>query len=239
MRGVRFFRGAIDANWMASFEALCRKWFIALEARAADHREVASYPVVARFGRQSGIPLSPGLFEQTKPPAGIEEFFTVVARLPIWSSLAGGDDLYLLRDYSSIRRQSPDQDRMALGWHQDSAVVSGHVRARGVRGYVLWIPVTAIDKDTPTLQVMPFWRWPLKHSGRENGYLESIHTPWGRTVTLAPLQQGDVALFDINSPHRTLVRPGMVKERISVDLRLVRTIPPTYRGEAMQLPQSL
>lgn len=237
MRRLRIFKGAIDGSWVASFEALCRQWFAAFEARAADQREVATYPIVARFGIQSGIPLSPALFEQTKPPAGVEQFFSVISQLPIWHNIVDGSDLYLLRDYCSIRRQRPDENTKALGWHKDSAVVTGHLRARGVRGYVLWVPITAIDADTPTLQVMTSWQWPLKHTGKSNGYLESIHRPWGRSITLEQMQQGDVALFDINCPHRTLVRPGMLKERISVDLRAVRTVPQNYRGETIRLHQ--
>jgi hypothetical protein len=236
MRRLWTFKGAIEGGWVASFETLCRQWFAAFAVRAADQREVAAYPIVARFGRQSGIPLSPALFEQTKPPAGIEEFFDVITRMPMWERLTDRGDLYLLRDYCSIRRQRPDETGTALGWHQDSAVVTGLIRARGVRGYVLWVPVTAIDGDTPTLQVMPSWLWPLKHYGTQYGYLESIRKPWGRTVTLEQMQQGDVALFDINCPHRTYVRPGMHKERLSVDLRVVRTVPQGYRGEAIQLP---
>jgi hypothetical protein len=128
MRSFRIFRGAIDGEWIASFEALCRQWFAAFEARVADEREVATYPIVARFGIQSGIPLSPTLFEQTKPPAGVEHFFSAISQMPMWNSIGDKGDLYLLRDYCSIRRQRSDEDAKALGWHQDSAVVTGHVR---------------------------------------------------------------------------------------------------------------
>jgi hypothetical protein len=237
MRSLRIFKAAIDSKWVASFEALCRQWFATFEARAADEREVAAHPFLARFGIQSGIPLSPARFEQTKPPAGVEQFFSVICQSPMWNSVVDGGDLYLLRDYCSIRRQRPDESAKALGWHQDSAVVTGLLRARGVRGYVLWVPITAIDTDTPTLQVMTSWLWPMKHTGNSNGYLESIHRPWGRNTTLEQMQQGDVALFNINCPHRTFVRPGMLKERISVDLRVVRTVPTTYHGEVINLRQ--
>ena len=75
----------------------------------------------------------------------------------------------------------------------------------GVHGYVLWVPITPIEGNTPTLQVMPYWRRPMKHHGRQNGYLKSIHKHWARTVTLKQMRHGDVAFFDINCPHKTFV----------------------------------
>jgi hypothetical protein len=236
MRNLRIFKQAIDSGWMASFEALCRQWFADFEARAADEGERATYPLVARFGIQSGIPLSPAFFQQTKPPTGAEFFYDVIARLSIWRELVGDGALYLLRDFCSIRRQRPTATSTALGWHQDSAVVTSLPEARGVQGYVLWVPITRIDSDTATLQVMPYRLRPLKHNGNpQNGYLESVRKPWGRIVTLNRMEQGDVALFDINCPHRTLVTPRMTKERYSVDLRVVRTIPDVYHGEVIRV----
>jgi hypothetical protein len=82
---------------------------------------------------------------------------------------------------------------------------------------------------------MTSWLWPLKRTAKSNGYLEAIHRPWGRRVTLDQMQQGDVALFNINCPHRTFVRPKMLKERISVDLRVARGVPQSYRGETIRL----
>lgn len=133
----RLVKGAIDNRWIATFETLCLQWFAQFEARAADPHEIADYPVVARFPKQSGIPLSPTFFPQTKPPAGVEKFLDVIASLPMWRGLTDGSALYLLRDYCSIRRQRPTEPRRGFAWHQDSAVVAGQVRARGVRGYVL------------------------------------------------------------------------------------------------------
>jgi hypothetical protein len=238
MRHLRVFKRAIDSQWLENFESLCRHWFAEFETRAADPSEAATYPIVARFPKQSGLPLSPALYDQTKPPAGIEEFFGVIAGMPIWPDLVDGRALYLLRDYCSVRRQKSLEIAKGLGWHQDSAVIAGVVRARGVSGYVLWVPITPIDRETPTLQVMPYWRWPLTHlSNKDNGYLESIHRPWGPIVTLDHMERGDVALFDINCPHRSLVKPKMVKDRLSVDLRVVRTVPQSYRGEAIPLGQ--
>ena len=54
-------------------------------------------------------------------------------------------------------------------------------------------------------------------------------------MTVSDLARGDVLLFDLNCPHRTHVKPSMTKDRLSVDLRLVRQRPGTYRGELIPL----
>ncbi|MGB6173733.1 MAG: hypothetical protein WBG12_17360, partial [Xanthobacteraceae bacterium] len=104
-------------------------------------------------------------------------------------------------------------------------------------GYVAWVPITPIDADTPTLQIIRDWSAKqLEHNaGGKTGYLESTTVPTGEIMTVSDLARGDVLLFDLNCPHRTHVKPSMTKDRLSVDLRLVRQRPGTYRGELIPL----
>jgi hypothetical protein len=236
MAGFEIKHGALDGAWMAEFELLCRQWFLSIEQRVSEPREIAAYPQLQMIARQSGIPLT--LYtDQTHPPAGIEDFFGVVVRSAIWKNLAGGRPLYLLRDYCSVRRQKPDENAKALGWHQDSAVVAGMTHGIGVSGYVAWVPITPIDSHTPTLQIIPNWFWPMAHqTNRETFYLESVTPPlMGKVVTIDGLTRGDILIFDLNCPHRTYVAPGMSKDRLSIDLRVVRDRPATYKGEMITL----
>lgn len=144
-----------------------------------------------------------------------------------------------LADYASIRQQPPGAYKLALPWHQDSAVVSGinHIKqVAWVRGYVAWVPFCPIDNLTPTLEVCDS-RWPMRHKGnQETGYLETFRKePRGARHTLAGLAEGDVAVFDINCPHRTVVLPSMTKSRISIDLRFVKRVPSGYKGKVIDV----
>lgn len=235
-------RGAIEAVWMAEFEQRCRAWFSTIKTRLADAQDVLAHPQLIMIARQSGIPLTLST-EQTRPPAGlVEEFFANVRKVSAWKNVAAGRPLYLLRDYCSVRLQAPNENMKALGWHQDSAVVGGityrgsGIYGIGTSGYVAWVPITPIDGLTPSLQFIPNWFWPAEHrSNPDNAYLEAVVPPNGSIVTVDKLDRGDIFLFDLDIPHRTYVAPGMTKERLSIDLRLVRERPESYGGEMIAL----
>jgi hypothetical protein len=237
MARVEILRGALDGHWLEDFEQLCRRWFSSVEQRLADPRELAAFPALEMLGKQSGLPLNLFL-DQTKPPPGIEQFYDMIARCSVWDDIAGGEPLFLIKDYCSVRRQKPDEIHRSFGWHQDSVVVSWTSKTTLVfPGYVAWVPITPIDADTPTLQIIRDWSAKqLEHNaGGKTGYLESTTVPTGEIMTVSDLARGDVLLFDLNCPHRTHVKPSMTKDRLSVDLRLVRQRPGTYRGELIPL----
>jgi Phytanoyl-CoA dioxygenase (PhyH) len=235
MEAYEIARGALDAAWMARFERICLDWFAAMDERISDPKEVAATPRLRMIGKQSGIPLT--IFrDATQAPAEADEFLPQIAASPIWPRVATGEPLYLLRDYCSVRRQKPEENQKALGWHQDSAVVVGASNGGGVRGYVAWVPITPIDTETPTLQLIPGWNDEIEHKiNRTNSYLEAVTEPSGEVVTLTDIERGDIVLFDLKCPHRTHVAPGMTKDRLSVDLRLVRERPERYVGDMLQL----
>jgi hypothetical protein len=202
----RIVKGAFDPNLIAKYGEVFRDFFARNEQLS---------------GLQSGIPIYN--FPDTAA------FREQVAGLRIFSS-----PLYWLADFCSIRRQRPDEAARALPWHQDSAVVLG--RTFGwIRGFVVWLPFTPIDSQTPGLEVIDT-RWPLMHFGnKKTGYLEAQRQPSGLPVAIDNMALGDALVFDINCPHRTRVVEGMTKTRFSVDLRFTKRIPPAYRGEVVRV----
>jgi ectoine hydroxylase-related dioxygenase (phytanoyl-CoA dioxygenase family) len=237
MERVEVLRGALDADWLTEFERLCRSWFSSIEQRLAEPRELEANPQLQMIARQSGLPLNLFL-NQSKPPAGVNKFFDVVQQSQVWSGVAQGLPLFLLKDSCSVRRQKPDkgEEKKAFRWHQDSAVVISRTRAVGVSGYVAWVPITPIDDATPSLQLIPEWSEPLAHIVNPNNfYWESSREPTGEIMTVNGLARGDILLFDLNCPHRTYLAPGMTKDRLSIDLRLVHSRPANYTGELIPL----
>jgi hypothetical protein len=231
MKRLQIISGAIDPNWIGHFETKCLNWFEEFDRRAADPNDAASE--VNRFRTQSGIPLRESAHTEQEERALLADFQKKIVELPTWRNKG---PLYWLADMCSIRRQKPAETVKALDWHQDSAVVTSSLRAWRVGGMVAWIPITAIDAQTPGLQVIPYWWWPMKHDGNpKNGYLEAVHKPYGRVVTIDRMKQGDIALFDLNCPHRTHVTPSMTKPRLSIDLRVMRRVPKSYTGRVIPL----
>jgi hypothetical protein len=203
---IRIIRNAIDPNWIMRYADIFRDFFAANEQDG---------------GTQSGI-------EITRFPE-VDDFRGNIASLKIWSS-----PLYWLADYCSIRRQRPTEPAKGLPWHQDSAVVLG--KGFGwTPGYVLWVPFTAINDQTPGLQIIPK-RWPLLHRGSsKTGYLEALHVPFGKPIIIGNMALGDVLVFDINCPHRTYVTNTMTETRFSTDLRFTKKVPKTYLGKVIQV----
>jgi hypothetical protein len=237
MARVEVLRRALDADWLTDFEQLCRRWFASVDQRCSDPRELEAFPALKMLWKQSGLPLNLFL-DQTKPPPGVERFYEALTQSTVWDDLAEGQPLFLIKDYCSVRRQKPDEVQRSLGWHQDSAVVAWTSRsAVTAPGYVAWVPITPVDADTPTLQIMPDWsaKQLEQKENRETGYLESTIVPTGKITTVRDLARGDILLFDLNCPHRTHVEPGMTKDRLSVDLRLVHRRPGVYQGELIPL----
>ena len=97
-----------------------------------------------------------------------------------------------------------------------------------VNGYVVWVPFTPIDRDTPALELVNH-RLPLWHRGNKaTTEIEAVTQPHGKVYTVPDMDLGDVLIFDINCPHRTQFKG--TRPRISIDLRYVKRVPYHYKG---------
>jgi hypothetical protein len=206
---VRILRKAIDPEWAADYADIVRDFFAANDKIS---------------GAQSGIPISH--FPR------VEDFRREIANLKIWPC-----PLSWLADYCSIRRQRPGEVSRGLPWHQDSAVVLG--RTFGwIRGWVLWIPFTPINRRTPGLQIIDSRRPMWHHGNQGTGYLETNNIPRGEPITVDDMELGDVLVFDINCPHRTFITKEMTDTRFSTDLRFTKSVPLSYKGKVIRVSAS-
>jgi ectoine hydroxylase-related dioxygenase (phytanoyl-CoA dioxygenase family) len=122
-----------------------------------------------------------------------------------------------------FRRQRAEVSRALLPFHQDCA----YLRHYGTSFLTCWVPLIACGLDAPGLEL-----------ALEAPAEEVAHESWGDweariphqvlepllvdRATYAPaLEPGDAVLFDCRLLHRTHMQPGMTRERLSIDFRLV------------------
>lgn len=140
--------------------------------------------------------------------------------------------MYLRLDRSSYRLQPPDGIG-ALALHQDYDALR-EPRQGPLRGphmsepdrepcCTVWIPLTDIDEETPTLQVCT--RVPdryITHKADDNHYAvlryDGGYRDWPM-ITFTQLPAGAGIVFGPLTLHRTCVRPWHTKTRRSLDLR--------------------
>lgn len=222
-------RQVLPRSWVSFYASAFANWFDRLDVEASLGRAG-----LESFKIQSGIPACPAFDQANNAPPGMRNFVRLLR--PI---LPPGP-WYALVDMLSVRRQAPEQIARALRWHQDAAVVSasfGLPKLEG-RGFVVWVPFTRLDGTAPSLEVMPRWRWSLRHVGNPyNGYYEAEHEPklpwFSRRQTIGRMELGDVLLFDLRVPHRTYIKGTMTQSRFSMDLRIVDCVPKSYSGNVV------
>lgn len=231
---VTAYHQALPPIWVNGFAQTCREWFDQFDKEASEGARENIHTTLCLHG---GIGLFLSNHEGTSRAEVIAEYQDAIKMMPIWRQMAEGRPLYWLADMVSVRRQRATEPTKALGWHQDSAVVLSNLRAWWIAGFVVWVPLTAIDCVTPGLQIQPNWiYWPMKHAGNPaNKYLEARHRPRGRILTIDRMAQGDVLAFDLRCPHRTHIVDSMTKDRLSIDLRVVRKVPKAYRGQVIKV----
>ncbi len=224
--GYVIVRGALPRAWVEAYRAMIGAWFDDLDRRVLAGEQNRSLNI---FKVQSGINLGPSLDTDARTPYGARDFIEKLRESGLWDAGFFEEPLGALIEACSIRRQKPQEPERALSYHQDSAVVGGE------EGMVFWIPLDALDAATPGLEIIPRWRRRLRHSvNPANGYLEAIDAITGgeAPISVTPLEPGDVLIFSLLTPHRTLLTPGMTRTRFSIDLRVVPLshIPSAYHG---------
>jgi hypothetical protein len=149
--------------------------------------------------------------------------------------------MYLRFDRSSYQVQPPDgvgklelhQDYDALRELRRELFTSNHFMSHPPDEpcCTVWVPLTDIDEETPTLQLSP--RVPdeyLEHRADPAGYAiidrASAYEDWPM-VTISQLRAGDGVIFGPLTLHRSFVRPWHTKTRRSFDLRFTAYPPPS------------
>jgi hypothetical protein len=225
--GYVLVRDVLPAAWMAEYRAKVEQWFEELDRRAA--RDDANEMVLG-YKLQGGINLSPKCENQTQPPPGIRDFLAQLHSSGLWHAGFFDEEMGALIEACSIRRQRPTRPDHAFAYHQDSAVIGGE------DGVVIWIPLDPLDELTPGLELVPALRRPLAHGANPlNGFLEAVEPAPGERVAVTDAGLGDVLVFHVLTPHRSLLTAAMTKTRHSIDLRAVplSKIPAGYRGQVI------
>lgn len=208
--GYSIARGAVDPGWVRWCRARVEAWFDDLDRRLAAGE---SNPSLDTFSRQSGASLGASRKQLLGRPPGI--LCGLVDHLMAAGLIAEGMAPTL--EACSARRQRPDAEDRALGWHHDAAVLGGRFD-----GVVLWTPLDDLDGYAPSLIIVPGHDGALPHARAPgSGYMEALESPAGERVEIFGMAQGDVLVMPLGCPHRTLITPRMNKTRFSIDLRAV------------------
>lgn len=211
--GYEIVRGAADPAWVRWCRERVERWFCELDGRVADGERSPALDVLVR---QSGASLGASRVAELRTPPG------VLSGLLDHLSAAGllTKTLVPTTEACSVRRQPPEAHDKALGWHTDAAVIN---RADGL---VFWTPLDDLDRYTPSLVIIPNHAAPLAHHVNEaSRYLEVDESPVGDRVEIFGMQQGDVLVMPLGTPHRTLLTRSMTRTRFSIDLRAVGATP--------------
>jgi len=131
----------------------------------------------------------------------------------------------VLHPHSHVRWISPERGDLHLPFHQDQTIA-------GTPLLNVWIPLVACGTDAPGLQVVRgSWREllavaPLEHAefAADKARIDEAlvarefdaHAFWN-----PEFEPGDAMIFAGATAHRTYLRPGMSRDRMSLELRLV------------------
>ncbi len=122
---------------------------------------------------------------------------------------------------TGIRRCDPTHWKNFLPWHQD-------IFDRDDRFVTCWMPLMAIDSETPGLDLVPFKL--TQKLGEQDG-IDVAYNGKGLSDDLLnekaspnrwrpQMELGDVIVFDPYCPHRTSYDKSFSKERYSIDIRI-------------------
>jgi ectoine hydroxylase-related dioxygenase (phytanoyl-CoA dioxygenase family) len=107
----------------------------------------------------------------------------------------------------------------ATNWHQDGAFLGAEVRTLN-----LWLALTAVDDDTPGLEIVPRRLDTLLPTGTEGAMFDWSVSPAiveevavDAPVVRPDFAAGDALLFDHMFLHRTAAGPGMTRERYAME----------------------
>lgn len=233
-------RDAIPVDWAAGYLDRIKHYFACVEnACGVEPITATARGLVESFRRQSGLGLSSRYAEVFPIPAGIRNIFNPLKASGIVDCARRfyGSELFFMPDYSSVRRQSPEESAKALTWHQDGAAVGNS--SEDQLGLVFWVPLTPVDAETPGLEIVARPAGALyPHVGTASGYNEIADNARvakefaDSIVRVPPMAVGDILIISFNTIHRTYLAPGMTRTRYSLDVRAVplRHVPWQYRG---------
>lgn len=107
----------------------------------------------------------------------------------------------------------------ATNWHQDGAFLGAEVRTLN-----LWLALSAVDDDSPGLEILPRRLDTLLPTGTEGAMFDWSVSPAiveqqaAATPVVCPdFSPGDALLFDHLFLHRTRAGPGMTRERYAME----------------------
>lgn len=125
---------------------------------------------------------------------------------------------WLLLTDSAVRRQSPQQPRYQIHYHQDHEFLGQFEQALNV-----WIPLTAAGNRQPGLEL---WldgpQQVLLNLQMSQAEREAVWSSIPATQLWQPeLAAGDLIIFTHYTVHRTWVTPNMEKNRYSFEMRLI------------------
>jgi len=186
---------------------------------------------------QSGYPVSYDMQSYFDTPAKFNFHFTMLKKSGVLKVIADylNDSIGFMGNYCSLRIQHPRELKKALPFHQDAIPAS----SSDGRGVVIWVPLTDIDRDTPTLEIIPE-KIPkvLAHGGTSTSYAivhdhDATIEKYKARLILDDLKAGDVLLFDFKTLHRTHVLAEMTKTRVSLDIRCItpKDLPRNFYGD--------
>jgi hypothetical protein len=192
---------------------------------------------------QSGFNLSPILMFEMRMdwlPSSIV-FLVRNSRLAdVGRRYLGSSNCAFMLDACSVRVQPPDEPKRALSWHQDAYPAS--IRTPHDRGITFWVPLTDIDRFTPTLEVIPTQLDTIFATRTDESYysvlqdeasvLSQLSIPPER---LDDLRVGDVLMLDCFTLHRTVIPEGARATRMSSDIRLraLHSLSKDYAGHIL------
>lgn len=198
-------------------------------------------------------------FNSALPYRRIDRQFQILSSLhpavmPLLRRFLGVPEL-MLRN-CILRRLRPDRSETRASFHQDLQFLWPY----GGPLLTVWIPLDPCDGSRPGLQILPRRLAALAgpsradrlaadpgfrdyaDRGRGIAYDAGIALTEADVARLAPglplweprLALGDVLVFDGMTVHRSALHPGMIAERVSVELRCAPPMAPPQAGRTVQ-----
>lgn len=244
--GCVLVKNALPGAKIYAYAEKIKKFFAYMDSKIGTYSaDDDSYGAVIVKGlkAQGGFPLSMLMDDHFETPVGFRQIYLMIQQSGLMKAarnVLGGDVGFML-DYCSARRQTPQATEKYLPLHQDASPVCLPLHWPGL---VFWVPLTDIDAETPSLDVVPRKMQQIFAHVSDPETCFSVVDPKYKIdneiqdiVTIQNMQLGDILIFSLATLHRTHLSPQMTKTRFSFDLRCVtpECITPYYPGTYLLL----
>lgn len=222
--GVALVRGLISPAWIAQAHAVTQCAFLARDVQAKHESVVAIQDYRTKFEHETiraielgnNCPDSMVMNDVKLSDIFCNAYFWRIVRLMSnrWPSLVLAPEA----------RWSDPEGRYALPFHQDSHDASD-------RRVNIWIPLQDCGVDSPGLSFAPFRMDRVEERVVSDKTIyaqmgfeipeDHVKAEFGDMIWSPRYRAGDVAIFHSLTIHKTDVRPGMTKPRLSLEARYI------------------